>query len=127
MGIDDVTIVKLEASARDCIRAALAIDSLRCLYDQDDPYRPCINASLSPLLHLLANLFQSCGLAQRCDQPWLDFGDEPTTEREGELKLGRFLQETVLMLDGPRPAPFTCAEVRATTFAIMLDTTDTAT
>jgi hypothetical protein len=115
-----------ESAARDCIRAAKTIESLRSLFDDpDDAYRPCINESLSPLLHLLSDLFQRSAMAQCEEQPWFDFGIEPLNESDGELKLSRFLELAEAMLDGPRPGPFTCAEVRATTFALMLHSPNT--
>jgi hypothetical protein len=127
MGNDPERLRQSESAARDCIRAARVLDSLRLLYaaDEDDAYRPCINEALSPLLHLLGELFRRCTVDQPGEQPWYEFDLEPTSEQDAEIKLRAFLDDAEALLDGPRPAAFCFADVRATTFALMLKDPDT--
>lgn len=84
----------LESAVRGCICAARAIVSLRKLYaaDEGDAYAACINEALSPILHLLSDLFQKCALSHDGEPPWFDFGSEPLTVHDAESKLTEFLE-----------------------------------
>src|SRR5689334_2024224 len=109
MGNDPDRLLESESAVRACIRAARVLDSLRPLYAADDAYRPCINAALSPLLHLLGELFRRCTIDQPGEQPWFEFDLEPTSEHDAEIQLRAFLDDAEALLDGSRPAAFCSA------------------
>ncbi len=112
------------AAVRECATAMIALTRIRTLYsDAENAYTPCLNSALSHILHLLANLAQDgVSLQDHPDEPWFDFGLEPLTAEDAEAHLPDFLkmlQTVVGELSGPYP--LCCIEVRATTFALLLE------
>ena len=93
--------------------------------DSLDVYEECVDAAVSNILELLSAIYTDLSVDDEREAPWYDFGDEPTTRLESINGLVAFVTDCMRITQRTIAVdhevfPYTCASVRAMTFALTL-------